>query len=57
MRTEHRKWSIYGRVSTGPQKDNESIEQQLEQTRGWAEENGHEIVGEFTDEAHSDTTQ
>ena len=57
MSTEHWKASIYSRVSTDRQKDDESIEQQQEQNRRSAKENGYEIVDEFSDESANDTTQ
>ena len=47
----------YGRVSSNLQKVEESIEQQLEQSRRWARENGYVIVDEYSDEAMSGTRE
>lgn len=47
--------SIYGRVSTGRQEKEETIENQLMAIREFASKNGHTIVKEYLDEGWSGT--
>lgn len=57
MSTEHWEESPYSRDSEDRQKDGESTEQQLEQLRNLAKENGYEIVAEYIDETATNSTQ
>ena len=49
--------AFYGRVSSHLQNVEQSIEEQYEQSRRWAEQNGHIIVDRWADEAVSGTRE